>query len=501
MTSKRKPAASAAIPNQPTWVDVNELKERRETLSLRDYQKTHLARFFAEERKMDLSHPGTGKTCPAAVYMYGLWASEGIKSIWAMPKSLLVKNWEELLLWSNFMPDDVVIFDGNPKQRDKQMATDAKVFLMGFDAFARNWRQLLECHPQIQSLVVDEWHLGFSTHGWMYRGKVHGAKRTLEMYQAMRRIPWFLPMTGTLIDGRLNSAYPAINVIEPRYYGTYDNFMATHALLDDYGKPWLWKNHEHLAQILMKHSVRVTFEDAYGAENKQVFVELCTMSPAQRRAYAEMEETALLELEDGFIEAGTPAVAVMRCRQIMQHPETFGIPMNSGDTKPDHLRVHIQSALDANKALVIFEVTREAQNQIVALAESLGAKVGLLNGTVTGNARAKADSEFRSRFLDVMVCSPEVAGVGFNWSHVDTLIFNSIDYQDSSFIQAYRRALRGKRDTPLKIYVLQYRNSIDQRIAHIANSKSKDRTKVFKDDTQVHIVQSNSMMGGDFMSG
>jgi SNF2 family DNA or RNA helicase len=296
-------------------------------------------------------------------------------------------------------------------------------------------------------------------------------------------------MTGTLIDGRLSSAFPAINVVEPRYYGTYDNFLATHALLDDYGKPWMWKNHHHLANILLRHSVRVTFEQAYGTENKQVFVELCTMSPQQRRAYDEMEETALLELEDRFIEAGSPAVAVIRCRQIMQHPETFDIPMTSGDTKDDHLRTHIENALSAEKPLVIFEVTREAQNRIVALAESLGARVGLLNGTVTEQKRSWVDSQFRAGELDVVVCSPEVAGVGFNWSHVDTMIFNSIDYQDSSFIQAYRRAMRGVRDKPLLIYVLQYRNSIDQRIAHIANSKSQDRTKVFADDTVVRIVQ------------
>ena len=40
-----------------------------------------------------------------------------------------------------------------------------------------------------------------------------------------RRDAWFVPMTGTLIDGRIEAAYPAIHAIEPRYYGNYQSFL------------------------------------------------------------------------------------------------------------------------------------------------------------------------------------------------------------------------------------------------------------------------------------
>jgi uncharacterized FAD-dependent dehydrogenase len=68
--------------------------------------------------------------------------------------------------------------------------------------------------------------------------------------------------------------------------------------------------------------------------------------------------------------------------------------------------------------------------------------------------------------------------VGFNWGFLRKIVFASIDYQDSNFIQAYRRGVRGKRDTPLLVYVLEYRKSIEQRIFQIVNRKSLDAQKI-----------------------
>ena len=61
------------------------------------------------------------------------------------------------------------------------------------------------------------------------------SKRTHNMIRAMAKVDKYLAMTGTLIDGKLSSAYPSIHVINPLYYGSYEGFMMEHAITDDYG--------------------------------------------------------------------------------------------------------------------------------------------------------------------------------------------------------------------------------------------------------------------------
>jgi hypothetical protein len=81
--------------------------------------------------------------------------------------------------------------------------------------------------------------------------------------------------------------------------------------------------------------------------------------------------------------------------------------------------------------------------------------------------------------IQAPILSPQCADVGLNWQfwgdkEVDHTIFASLDYLDTTFIQAYRRFIRGKRKKALRITVLQYKDSIDQKIFGILHRKSKE---------------------------
>lgn len=68
--------------------------------------------------------------------------------------------------------------------------------------------------------------------------------------------------------------------------------------------------------------------------------------------------------------------------------------------------------------------------------------------------------------------------MGFNWQHVDTVIFVSIDYKDSNFKQAMQRADRGTREYPLKVIRLYYDCAVEHRIFNIIKRKQQDSKKV-----------------------
>src|SRR5216684_4153612 len=105
-------------------------------LTLRPFQIEDLGFYIHRgPRVANLSDPGVGKTPSVCVYMDYLWAEQNAKSAFVMPKSLLQKNYDELLRFTRFTRDDLSIIDGTREQRAHRAMKPAKVFLMGGDRF------------------------------------------------------------------------------------------------------------------------------------------------------------------------------------------------------------------------------------------------------------------------------------------------------------------------------------------------------------------------------
>lgn len=451
-------------------------------LALRPKQIEALAHYMQHQRTADISDPGVGKTAPACVYMQYLYETFNAKSIWMMPKSLLRKNKDEILAFTDLKEDQVIILDGTPKQREKLLNNDkAVIILMGFRRFTDDWKLILEKHPTINALIVDEIHMG----GF----KNPNNKGTANLFSAMKKIKYFLAMSGTLIDGRLDSCYATIHIIEPRYYANHYSFLAQHCLKDDYGNIIGWFNHEKLGRIFLRHCFRRTFEEVYGAEAKVFIKEKVEMDALSRKAYDEFSDKACLELDEyiaaqlehdsGFLESPNEAVATLRCYQIMQHPHHFGILKDEELTgKEEAIYLHVQDHLNNKKPLVIFSALIPEQERLVKLLTKWGLRVGLINSTVSSEKRGQIDIDFREGRLDAVIGSPGCMAVGYNWGHVDHIIFPSVDYADVNFVQAYRRTIRGKRDCAVRITILEYYDSIDSRRFRIIDGKSRNRNKV-----------------------
>lgn len=454
-------------------------------MELRTYQIGDLAFYMANPVWGNFSDPGTGKTPPTCVYFGWLWDDLKEKSIWAMPKSLLKKNQRELLDWTNFSIEDVPIVDGTAPQREKLMASPGKTFLMGYNCFARNWEKLVEYHPEITTVVGDEWHLGF---------KGANSKRTQSLYRFMERPKSYRmgAMTGTIIDGRLDAAYSLIHVARPEAYGDHEGFLMAHAFQDDFGKIVDWINLKKVSKIFGDIAVRHTFEEAYGPEAKVIVKETVQMTVAQREAYDEFEETALLELEDSWLDGTLPGVNLIRCRQLMEHPWEFGEPLDKIEKtgKEEALEIHLEHHVATKKPLVIFAALRPSVEHIADMCRKYQMRVGVIHGGVPAKRRFQIDEDFQAGKLDVVVATAATAGVGFNWPHVDHVIFMSMDYMDSNFVQAYRRAVRGKRDKPLLIRIMEFENSMDQKIFAIVERKSSLANAV--DETKERIFIQSS---------
>lgn len=435
-------------------------------------------------KHMHLSDPGTGKTPTICIYQRYLWEHKGTPSIWTMPKSLLKKNREEALLWGGWKDDEVVILDGPFDQ-----VKPAKLYLMGFQRFAIE-RQAGRIPEEFKAIQIDEFHKGCGG---------HKSFQTEALYHFMERADYFTPMTGTLVNGKLETAWPALQIIEPRYYGSFEGFQRFHTAYDAFTNTKLgYRNHEHLQTILRKHCIRRLFKDIFGEQEIVTQIEWLDMAPEQRALYDKFEKEAILELEQFFITGQAPGTAFIRARQIMEHPHKFP---NLGPTdedwvdimpgepvaKTEALDLHLTDHMENKTPFIIYASLVPQQLEIVEQCKAMGLRVGHVGAN---SGRYVADEMFRSGHLDGIICSPLVADAGYNWQdcgdqEVNHIIFASLPYVDVTFTQAVRRAIRRKRKSALRVSVLAYRNSVDPRIMHLVQQKSLDNCKV--DPTQMAV--------------
>jgi len=409
------------------------------------------------------SEPGTGKTPVACLYTWWVWDRLKKHTVWLQPLAIIEKNREELLLWTDFKEHEVVIVEGTPAQRARLYADpNIKVFLMGADTFGREWEQILAHHP-VGLVVGDEWHKMFST---------NDSKRTQALYQAMKHIDRLTPMTGTLVRGRLNSAFPAIHLIQPRYYGHHRTFMNRHAIQDEYGKVIGWVKIDIVQEILRAHGQNRLYSEVYGDIPVVFQTHYCKMSTAQSKAYKEFEEKAILELEGAFLDGSLPGVNLIRARQILSSPEIFGLCKGEMTGRDALLDIQMTDHLEMGTPWMIGSASVPEQERVAAYLEKNGMRVGLMNGETPRKERGAIDLAFRKRELDTVVVSPEVGSIGFNWGHCDHVSFLHLPYYHDDFDQFWKRCTRGQiRTTPVRVDTLVYEDTVEEGVVGIIVGK------------------------------
>lgn len=444
------------------------------SLSLREYQVEDLAVAIRNPRSFNLSEPGTGKTPVFCALSWYYWSRKQKKTIIVQPNHLRDKNRLEVLRFSEFKANEVKVIERiddtlGPRKRKSVPEADQetgyinyvkdpniKVFVVGFTFLKNYWEELVKYHPDIDLVVVDEGHLGYKT---------YNSKASVELYHLMDRTKGFYYCTGTPIDGRLDSCFAAIHIVEPSYYGSYQGFRAQHAgFEDDYGNVLYWVNEEKITEIFNRHGVLRLWKDVHGDQDRHIeIVDDLQMSPKMKEAYDEFEQMACVELDNMFLDGSNPGVAAMRARQIINCPHIFNIDEKT--PKQQYLEGL------AEPGTVVFGSMPEEVEAAAKVLRDMDLKVGVMHGGVSHKKRVEIDRAYQDGELDCICATPAVASTGWNWQRTKTIVYLSLDYQDSNVEQSIRRGERELREVPLKIFFLEYEDSVDQKVRKIVVKK------------------------------
>lgn len=413
---------------------------------LRPYQAQHCAFHITHRASLNYSACATGKTYTMAWLAEYYWKTEQCKTVLINPISLSVKNKDEIVRFTDFAEDEVQIVSGTPAKRSVQWKnTRAKVFIVGPDLFGKEWEQML---PDVKSILVDESHLAYSG---------HKSERTQAFYMAQKKANHITFFTATPIgSGKASSIYYAFCCCAPLVFANFKRFMNYFAIYNSLGYIIGWRHMDVLGEQLKKFSVGISFKEAFknAAENIVSF-ETCDFGDSEiEEKYHSMEDDALMELDDRYVEANSGGVKLLRCRQLLECPEVFDLEPKLR-AKDELLKSHLQHILDGSeKQILVYSAFVAEQERIVRICSEMGLRAGLINGSVVGSARASVAKKFESGVFQVLVASPATMAVGFNFEFVSSVVFVSADYDNSAFHQACFRGNRGARSTPLPIYIL-----------------------------------------------
>ena len=433
---------------------------------LRPYQAQHCAFHITHRASLNYSACATGKTYTMAWLAEYYWKTEQCKTVLINPISLSVKNKDEIVRFTDFAEDEVQIVSGTPAKRAVQWKnTKAKVFIVGPDLFGKEWEQML---PDVKSILVDESHLAYSG---------HKSARTQAFYMAQKKANHITFFTATPIgSGKASSIYYAFCCCAPFVFGNFKRFMNYFAIYNSLGYIIGWRHMDVLGEQLKKFSVGISFKEAFknAAENIVSF-ETCDFGDSDiEEKYRSMEDDALMELDDRYVEANSGGVKLLRCRQLLECPEVFGLEPKIR-SKDELLKSHLQHILDGSeKQILVYSAFVAEQERIVRICTEMGLRAGLINGSVVGAARASVAKKFESGEFQVLVASPATMAIGFNFEFVSSVVFVSADYDNSAFHQACFRGNRGTRSTPLPIYILVVNCKVEKKFWKKVLSEKED---------------------------
>ena len=425
-----------------------------------EHQKKTLALLRTEDRVLDLSDPGTGKTRPALAAYVERPHTTGKRCLVLATKSILQSAWGGDI--DKFFPG-VNYRVAYATNRAEVFKSNTDIIITNHDAVRWMGKNLKPTFwKDFDTIIVDE-----ST-----AFKHHNAQRSKELYKIARLFEFRECMTGTpnpnsitdiwhqakvVDDGqRLGSSYWKFRsvVCEPKQVGPQPNHIK-------------WEDKEGaeyaVFDLLSDISIRHKFEECQDIPPNKITEYTVELTPKLRQQYNDMLSLAALMLKDGRILTAVNAASV---HQKLMQIASGAVYSSEGiyEVLDDARSEMIMDLIEERKQCLVAFNWRHQRAGLEEAAKKRGITYGVIDGTTSDRKRIEAVEGFQDGSLRCLFAHPQSAGHGLTLIAGTTTIWTSPTYNAEHYKQFNHRIYRAGQTKKTETIHIKARDTIDEKV-------------------------------------
>lgn len=484
------------------------------------------AEFIARGKQVLIADdPGAGKTATTIRGLAQL-QSEGtnVFPVLVICPSSVKQSWaREFERWWPGLKTQVV--KGTLSQRRKQLATPAHVYVMNIESIKSHSRinsygsiELKKClahggeDPRVKdtSCQVHEKELNKMDFGAIVMDEAHRIKdgkavQTRAIKAAAGKTPIRIALTGTPTANDVTDLWSILNFLEPTEFASRTR--------------WVTRYIETMANVFggfmvigVRAEARAEFDGMLNPRMRRMSEDVvltflppivyqrrdCEMSPKQAKAYKQMRDDMIAELEDGTtMVAGSPMNQSARLLQfassyaeldVEETVDEYGFPkikqraiLTDPSAKLDSFMEDITSF--GKEQVAVMAVSKQLIMLLSKRLEKAGISHGVIAGGVSEDDRQEAMDRFQSGRDQFILFTTGAGGTGVTLTAARYLCRLQIPFSFVDYKQSLRRVRRIGSERHENIIVIDYitEDTLDDHVFDVVAKKEENFEDVVKD--------------------
>jgi SNF2 family DNA or RNA helicase len=507
---------------------LRELEEYEGDEDLFPHQRAGVAFLATARRALLADEPGLGKSAQAIRALKRLKdQGEDVFPALIICPNTLKKNWErEFQQWWPEVTTQVV--KGTSTQRKKQFEIGVE---SNIDIFIVNWESLRthsrlapygsvaltrcsECggHDEGISLTRCEVHLRELNHidfkavvaDEIHRSKDPKSKQTRAMWSATGDADIRFALTGTPIANDVVDMWSILHWISPENWPSKTKWMErmVDTILNAFGGLLVLGVKPHMQEEFYKtinpHMRRMLKQKVLPWLPEMVFERRdVEMSTKQKKAYVQMRETMMAELESGeLVTAPSILTQTTRLLQFASSYAEMSVNPTTGEQKAvlsdpsckvDALMADIKAKDFGDDSVAVCAVSRQLIELLSAAMTKASIPHGLITGAQNEDERQQAIDDFQSGKIKWILYTAQAGGVGVTLTAARRLVMLQRPWSLVDHKQALDRVHRIGSEIHDSIIVTDYitEGTIEERVLQVLETKADNFEEIVRDKEQL----------------
>lgn len=332
-----------------------------------------------------------------------------------------------------------------------------------------------------EAVVADEAH----------RAKEPSAKQTRALWAVMHKAKYRFALTGTPVANSPRDLWSIMHGLAPHEYPGYGQFVDRYGMqswnafggLEVVGLNPTTKDEffKFFDPRFLRRSKALVLPELPAKTYSQRFV---TLSGKQKKAYTELEDRMLTELDNGDVAyVTTPLAKLTRLRQVAASYVDIDDDkwmLTEPSAKLDELDAILEEAGD--EQIVVFAEHRQIIDLYAARLDKRGISYGQLTGAQSEQLRQDDIESFKAGKLKIMLCTLGAGGEGVDGLQVASIVvFLQRSYSMIKDKQAEDRLHRSGQQRPVEVIDIVAEETIEDRILQVLEQKGERLEEICRD--------------------